>query len=595
MRRDVGITLIALIITIVVMLILAGVTISTFTGEGSIIENAETAVEGYNNKVINEQETLNEVIEYIKNDGNVNIDNNGISISATADTTGVTKEVIVTVVGKAEDGIKSFTSTAGDNKTYASGTKKIIETCEITENGIYLFTIEDINGKTASRGILIENILEGTIQIKADKTTPTKENVKVTVVWPSGSDKGVQEIKVGNNSWQSASGNTSQVEVTENCTVTARVRNSTGEVMSSSITISNIDKFPPIVTATSGTETIEEGTSNDISNYFTYSKNGTAKITGVIYTDTSDGNKQVTNTNTLSVGTHVIKCTVTKETGLESSATKTIVVETGDTTPPYLVIECVTSDSLNSDSVVKIKSVEDDVAMPENPVYSYYLKKATASDSEYELKYKGTNTSYNPTNDLEQYASYIMKVEVADAAGNIGSAVITVYGPACFVEGTQVLTEFGMKNIEEIKVGEKVYAINIDTNKRELKEVKNVIESESTEIYELTIGEEIVKATPKHKFYIVDKGWVMACELEEGDIISAKDNNITIDKIKLVNYNEPIKVYNLTVDDFHTYLITEYELLVHNLASLGGPGSSWDSEGNFENGGVESGEVVVVP
>ena len=365
--------------------------------------------------------------------------------------------------------------------------------------------------------------------------------------------------------------------------------------MSSSITISNIDKFPPIVTATSGTETIEEGTSNDISNYFTYSKNGTAKITGVIYTDTSDGNKQVTNTNTLSVGTHVIKCTVTKETGLESSATKTIVVETGDTTPPYLVIECVTSDSLNSDSVVKIKSVEDDVAMPENPVYSYYLKKATASDSEYELKYKGTNTSYNPTNDLEQYASYIMKVEVADAAGNIGSAVITVYGPACFVEGTQVLTEFGMKNIEEIKVGEKVYAINIDTNKRELKEVKNVIESESTEIYELTIGEEIVKATPKHKFYIVDKGWVMACELEEGDIISAKDNNITIDKIKLVNYNEPIKVYNLTVDDFHTYLITEYELLVHNLASLGGPGSSWDSEGNFENGGVESGEVVVVP
>ena len=122
MRIDKGITLIALIITIVVMLILAGVTISIFTGDGSIIENAETAVEGYNNKVIEEQEKLNEIRDYIKNDGNV--DNSVISISVTVDTTGVTKKVIVTVVGKADDGIKSFTSTAGDNKTYASETKE---------------------------------------------------------------------------------------------------------------------------------------------------------------------------------------------------------------------------------------------------------------------------------------------------------------------------------------------------------------------------------------------------------------------------------------------------------------------------------------
>ena len=38
-----GITLIALIITIIVLLILAGVTISTFTGQGSIIDNAKNS------------------------------------------------------------------------------------------------------------------------------------------------------------------------------------------------------------------------------------------------------------------------------------------------------------------------------------------------------------------------------------------------------------------------------------------------------------------------------------------------------------------------------------------------------------------------
>ena len=321
-----GITLIALVITIIVMLILAGVTISALTGQDNIIENSESVVGKYNNKVIEEQEKLNEVIEYIKNDGKV--EETGISISAVPDTTGVTKKVVVTVVGYAEEGIKKFTSTIGDNKTYGEGTKEIVETCEITKNGIYVFTIEDNKGKTANRGILIENILEGTIQINVDKTMPTMENVKVTITWPNGSGAGIKEIsKNGGTTWQTVTGGTSTFEVSENCTIKARVRNNGEEVITASLTISNIDKTGPTVTATAGTETIEEGDSNEISKYFTYTANGTTEIRSVIYTDTSNGNTVVTNTNTLSVGTHIIKCTVTKETGAVASTTKTIIVE----------------------------------------------------------------------------------------------------------------------------------------------------------------------------------------------------------------------------------------------------------------------------
>ena len=311
-----GITLIALVITIIVMLILAGVTISTITGQDNVIENSESVVGKYNNKVIEEQEKLNEVIEYIKNDGKV--EETGISISVVPDTTGVTRKVIVTIVGYAEEGIKRFTSTVGDNKTYGEGTKEIVETCEITENGIYVFTIEDNKGKTANRGILIENIIEGTIKIDVDKTMPTMENVKVTITWPSGSETGIKEIsKNGGTTWQTVTGETSTFEVSENCTIKARVRNNGEEVITASLTISNIDKTSPTVTATEGTETITEGDSNEISKYFTYTANGTTEITSVIYTDTSNGNTVVTNTNTLSVGTHIIRCTVTKETGMQ--------------------------------------------------------------------------------------------------------------------------------------------------------------------------------------------------------------------------------------------------------------------------------------
>ena len=326
LRNRKGITLIALVITIIVMLILAGVTISVLIGQGNIIENSKNAVGKYNNRVIEEQEILNEVIEYINNSGS--IEETGISISVVTDTTEVTKKVIVTVVGNAEEGIKRFTSTMGDNKTYVEGAKEIVETCEITENGVYVFTIEDNKGKTANKGILIENIIEGTIQIGVDKTTPTMENVKVTVIWPNVIEGGIKEIsKNGGTTWETETEEISTFEVSENCTIKARVRNSTEEVITASLTISNIDKTSPTVTATEGMETITEGDSNEISKYFTWQANGTAGITSVEYTDTSNNNVVVANTNTLSVGTHIIKCTVTKETGATANATKTIVVE----------------------------------------------------------------------------------------------------------------------------------------------------------------------------------------------------------------------------------------------------------------------------
>ena len=67
MKREKGITLIALVITIIVLLILAGVALATLTGQGNIIGNAENVVGKYNNSVIEEQALLNEIEKYFKN------------------------------------------------------------------------------------------------------------------------------------------------------------------------------------------------------------------------------------------------------------------------------------------------------------------------------------------------------------------------------------------------------------------------------------------------------------------------------------------------------------------------------------------------
>ena len=58
-----------MIITIIVLLILAGVTLTTLIGEGSIIGNAKNVVGKYNNSVIEEQMLLNEIEKYFGNNG----------------------------------------------------------------------------------------------------------------------------------------------------------------------------------------------------------------------------------------------------------------------------------------------------------------------------------------------------------------------------------------------------------------------------------------------------------------------------------------------------------------------------------------------
>ena len=60
-KEQKGITLIALVITIIVLLILAGVALATLTGNGSIIDNANYAVERYNASAGNDQNVLNQV------------------------------------------------------------------------------------------------------------------------------------------------------------------------------------------------------------------------------------------------------------------------------------------------------------------------------------------------------------------------------------------------------------------------------------------------------------------------------------------------------------------------------------------------------
>ena len=97
MKKENGITLIALVITIIVLLILAGVALATLTGQGNIIGNAENAVGQYKNSVNSEQELINGIdkllANYVNGDNGNNdnppqveipeVDSNGLAVETT--------------------------------------------------------------------------------------------------------------------------------------------------------------------------------------------------------------------------------------------------------------------------------------------------------------------------------------------------------------------------------------------------------------------------------------------------------------------------------------------------------------------------------
>ena len=135
----------------------------------------------------------------------------------------------------------------------------------------------------------------------------------------------------------------------------------------------------------------------------------------------------------------------------------------------------------------------------------------------------------------------------------------------CFTGETLVATEDGQKRIDEIEVGDKVWAYDIFTGETELKEVLTVYVHDVDEILHLHTSCGDIDTTTNHPFFVIDRGWVAAGDLVEGDEVYLIDGSTAvITGSELEQLSETIKVYNLEVADFNTYFVGDEAVLVHN-------------------------------
>ena len=177
---------------------------------------------------------------------------------------------------------------------------------------------------------------------------------------------------------------------------------------------------------------------------------------------------------------------------------------------------------------------------------------------------------FDPDNPLVQLnenlhsstAYNVLQIGINGLAIFTGAASTTM---KCFVAGTMILTAAGLVAIENVKAGDKVISTNTETLEIAEKSVLETYVRETTELVHLTINGELIKTTYDHPFFVKDAGFVSAGELYIGDkLLDSNGNTLLVEDRKVEILDEPVKVYNFQVDDFHTYHVGENGVLVHN-------------------------------
>jgi hypothetical protein len=201
------------------------------------------------------------------------------------------------------------------------------------------------------------------------------------------------------------------------------------------------------------------------------------------------------------------------------------------------------------------------------------------------------------------------QAQVVDDSGDTGFSIPANNGPEhfpglstggstgvkCFPAGTPVSTEQGLRPIQEVRAGDRVWAFDHATESWQLRAVLECYQSRHEgDFVIIEVAGETITSTPGHPFWVIEGRalparpqpdhvpaaparsrvpgrWVDAGDLQVGDVLLLKEERFaTIATCQRRPASEP--VYNFQVDDLHCYAVGVKQVLVHNNSALASPG-----------------------
>ncbi len=220
-KQEKGITLIALVVTIVVLLILAGVSVNALFGNSGIIEKAKDAQNKMDQATQNDLDSINELNNWI--DGKINGTTGG-NTTGGDDNPSTTTTKISTLVGTVVDKNTKAEDAYGNKITIPKGFKVLAHG---TEDGSATYTYSGDNIPAVQDGIVIENGTDGNQFVWVPVgTIKNKDNTTNTITLGRYSDFTMTNGAV-------ASGQPAQVASVENCTKVVTINEKDQELSTS--------------------------------------------------------------------------------------------------------------------------------------------------------------------------------------------------------------------------------------------------------------------------------------------------------------------------------------------------------------------------
>ncbi len=175
-------------------------------------------------------------------------------------------------------------------------------------------------------------------------------------------------------------------------------------------------------------------------------------------------------------------------------------------------------------------------------------------------EYNYRSKSRKPLEELRY--KYVDRPRYEVVAAKLGSTT----RHSCLVPGTLIQTNFGLRPIESLCIGDVVIAQNVESGKLAEKVILETTLREPTEITRIQTDAEDILATLGHRWFVPGEGWLMTADLEVDMQLHTATGTARINAIE--TQQEQKSTHNLVVDDFHTYFVGQSRLLSYDNTSV---------------------------
>lgn len=132
-----------------------------------------------------------------------------------------------------------------------------------------------------------------------------------------------------------------------------------------------------------------------------------------------------------------------------------------------------------------------------------------------------------------------------------------------FAAETLVSTSKGLIDIEDIQLGDQLLTYDNKDDKNEYKRVTFITSHPVDHLLKIDIDSDVLYVTEGHPIWVEDRGWVDAESINVGDSLRRADESAT-SIIAKQEIKGLYQVFNLTVENNHTFFVTRHQYLVHN-------------------------------